>query len=100
MHTLQNQPIVASIHLTGPSLLRNYFRHSNSNAPPLRIGVMLDSDSLIRPFAAVIEDICNADFTKLVLRIYNHPIRTAPLERTPPSPFLRITRLLRTQSRR
>src|SRR5438552_9027471 len=51
--------------------LTKYFLHSPCSAPRLRIGVLLDDDQLIKPFADVLEHVRRSNYTELVLRVYN-----------------------------
>ena len=60
-------------------LLTNYFLHSESCAPRLRVGVLLDGDFLPQPFASVIDHLQRCNFADLVLRIYNMEKKGAPV---------------------
>jgi hypothetical protein len=52
-------------------LLTNHFLYSESKAPRLRVGVLLDDDFLAPPFADVLVHIQTCNFADLVLLVYN-----------------------------
>lgn len=52
-------------------LLTNHFLYSESKAPRLRVGVLLDDDFLAPPFADVLVHIQACNFADLVLLVYN-----------------------------
>src|SRR6266567_1265458 len=58
-------------HLDGLMLLTKHFLNSESLAPRLRVGVLLDQDSLLNPFADVLDHIQQCNFADIVLRVYN-----------------------------
>jgi hypothetical protein len=51
--------------------LTKHFLHSPCSSPRLRVGVLLDSDQLIKPLADVLEHVRQSNYTELVLRVYN-----------------------------
>jgi hypothetical protein len=59
-------------------LLTEHFLHSDSPNPRLRVGVLLDQDSLKKPMADVLEHVLRSDFADLVLRVYNVEQRDKP----------------------
>ena len=63
-------------------MLSSLYLHSDGTGPKLRIGVLLDGETLPRHFAAVLEDIRGSDFAELALAVFNVEERTpAPAER-------------------
>jgi hypothetical protein len=60
-------------------LLTRHFLHSESRAPRLRVGVLLDEDLLPRPFADVLNHLQQCNFADLVLRVYNTGKLDAPM---------------------
>ncbi len=54
--------------------LTRHFLYSESRAPRLRVGVLLDQDLLLHPFADVLDHVQQCNFADLVLRIYRAPI--------------------------
>jgi hypothetical protein len=49
----------------------SFFLHSSKARPPLRIGVLIDSERLAAPLAAVLDHIAASDFARLALVIRN-----------------------------
>jgi hypothetical protein len=63
-------------------LLSSLYLHSEGTGPKLRVGVLLDGETLPRHFAAVLEDIRACDFAELALAVFNLEERpAAPAER-------------------
>jgi hypothetical protein len=55
-----------------------YFRVSNADRPPLRIGILLDSPKLSAFFARIIEDIQKSNFARIELLVYRKRTEPAP----------------------
>src|ERR1700676_2576970 len=80
-------------------LLTEHFLHSESRAPRLRVGVLLDQDSLLNPFADVLDHVQQCNFADIVLRVYNAETVSTPIVPRPPV-IRRIIRLFRDQTPR
>ena len=61
---------------------KGYFRVSNVDRPPLRIGILLDSPKLSAFFARIIEDIQKSNFARIELLVYRK--RTVPVPQPQP----------------
>jgi hypothetical protein len=75
-------------------LLSSLYLHSEGPGPKLRVGVLLDGETLPRHFAAVLEDIsaCNfADLALLVLNLEGRPGRGQPRISRPRALWRRLT---------
>jgi hypothetical protein len=55
---------------------RIYLTSSNRVAPCLRIGLLVDSETLIAPFATVVDQIIRSDFARIVGVVVNTPDNT------------------------
>lgn len=62
----------------------DFLLHSPSKAPPLRIGLLLDTPVLSCFFAEVVGHIVNSDFAKIELLIYNNDVLRKASEKKPP----------------
>src|SRR3954453_5836927 len=83
------------------SSLAEYFLNGCPDRPRLRVGVLLDDDSLSKPLADVLDHINKCSYADLVLRVYKatpHPAAPIP----PPSGPLpvRLWRILRDKGKR
>ena len=58
-------------------MLASFYRQSNSQNPPLRIGLLLDSNELPQCFAEVIDDIQQSNFARLEFLIFNAEDRSS-----------------------
>lgn len=82
-------------------MLASLYYRSPRSAPPLRIGVLLDSRELGVVFARVLEDIQAAQFTDLRLAVFNGEYAPGPVTNVPkPLWRRRLDRLLRKDLRR
>ena len=57
---------------------KDYFRVSNADRPPLRIGILLDSPKLSAFFARIIEDIQESNFARIELLVYRKKTAQIP----------------------
>jgi hypothetical protein len=79
--------------------LTQYFMRSPGSGPRLRIGVLLDTDQISKPLADVLDHVRRADFTELVVRIYNATPAYNPAGTRPPLPIRAARVLLDSQKR-
>lgn len=75
--------------------LPELFLTSNSNRPPFRIGVLLDSFTVAACFARVLDDIQNSEFANLELLILNG---NSPIWKSQVGPHSKLRTLLRVVS--
>ena len=68
---------------SGPPTLSSLYLRSCSGRPPLRIGILLDGNRLIRVFREVVRDIQQSNFAKIELLVYNSAVIATPPARTP-----------------
>jgi hypothetical protein len=84
---------------SGPPTLSSLYLRSSSGRPPLRIGILLDGNRLIRVFAEIIRDIQQSGFAKIELLIYNSPA-AAPIATAPAPLPLRLLRAFSANRRK
>jgi hypothetical protein len=82
------------------SSLTEYFLNGRTDRPRLRVGVLLDTDTLVKPLADVLDQVQRSSYADLVLRVYN----TAPPSAVTPFPCaplpVRLWHILRNEAKR
>lgn len=73
-----------------------YLNSSNADAPPVRVGVLVDSNHVMAAFATVIDQISRSNFAQLVAVVRN--ASEAPVAAPPPKSFGKLSTVARMLS--
>jgi hypothetical protein len=80
-------------------VIEQFFLHSRSHAPALRVGIMINGPELIKPHMAVVDSIQRSDFAKVVVQICPAP-QPSPANEPKARPAVRLWRMLSESRKR